>query len=193
MWDALVDFMLNALLWLYQLLGNNFVLSIGLFTVLIRLVTMPFSMRQQRTSMKMQVLQPQIQAIQKKFKDNPAKMQEELLKIGYNPAEQLMGCLPMLLQLPILIGLYQAILLALGATPLSLFLLSQRIYPFIDLSHLLPLDNTFLWLNLAKPDPWYILPVLVYVSSFARFCRGQTSPNNQPLQHANKARQNPIH
>ena len=110
----IINPMTNALLLLYDLLSNNFVLAIAIFTVLIRLVTLPLNLRQQKSSIKMQEMQPQIQAIQKKYKDNPAKMQEEFKRIGYNPAESLAGCLPLLLQFPILIGLYRAIIVLLG-------------------------------------------------------------------------------
>lgn len=171
MWDNLIiDPMTNALLVLYHLLNNQFVLAIAVFTVLIRLITLPLNLRQQRTSMRMQAMQPQIQAIQKKYRDNPTKMQEEFRKIGYNPAETLSGCLPLLLQFPILIGLYQGIQHLLGSTPQSLFNLTNQVYPFvaerIDLASLLPIANKFAWLNLAQPDPFFILPVLVVSTMF---------------------------
>jgi YidC/Oxa1 family membrane protein insertase len=118
----------------------------------------------------MQSMQPQIKAIQKKYKDNPSKMQEEFKKIGYNPTESLTGCLPMLIQMPILIGLYRAIITILGSTPLALFELTDRVYEWvdglIDVATILPVANKFLWLNLAQPDPYYILPVLVFLTMF---------------------------
>ncbi|MEM7114761.1 MAG: YidC/Oxa1 family membrane protein insertase [Chloroflexota bacterium] len=167
MWDTLViDPMVNGLLLLYQLLGNNFILAITVFTILIRVLTLPLNLRQQRSSLRMQEMQPEIQRIQKKFKDNPQKMQEEFQRIGYNPAETLTGCLPLIIQFPILIGLYRAILIALGATPQSLFELTQRVYEGTDLTPLLPIDNTWLWLNLGQPDPIYILPLLVLVTMY---------------------------
>jgi YidC/Oxa1 family membrane protein insertase len=169
MWDTLiVNPMINALLLFYNLLGQNFVLAIAFFTILIRILTLPLNMRQQRSMMKTQEMQPQIQAIQKKYKDNPQKMQEEFRKIGYNPADTLTGCLPTLLQFPILIGLYQAIIIVLGTTPQSLFELVPRAYPAINLSTLIPVDNMFLWLNMSQPDPFFILPVLVVVSMFVQ-------------------------
>ena len=167
MWDAFViNPMVNALLLLYQFLGRNFVLAITVFTVLVRLVTLPLNLRQQRSSMRMQEMQPQIQAIQKKYKDNPQKMQEEFQRIGYNPAETLSGCLPLVIQFPILIGLYRAILIVLGSTPLALLELTQRVNPGIDLTPLLPISNKFAWLNLGQPDPFYILPILVLGTMF---------------------------
>jgi YidC/Oxa1 family membrane protein insertase len=160
----IVDPMINALLMFYDLLGNNYVLAIAVFTIVIRLITLPLNLRQQKSMMQTQEMQPQIQAIQKKYKDNPQRMQEEFKKIGYNPTDSLMGCLPLLIQMPILFGLYRAIIVTLGSTPQSLFELTLRAYPFVDLTPLLPVANKFLWLNLGQPDPLYILPVLVFAT-----------------------------
>lgn len=167
MWDTFIlNPMINGLLFFYDVLGNNFFLSIAAVTILIRLITLPLNMRQQRSAIKMQAYQPEIQAIQKKYKDNPQKMQEEFAKIGYNPAESLLGCLPLVIQMPVLIGLYRAILVVLGSTPMSLFELTGRVYDFVDLSALLPIANRFGWLNLAQPDPIFVLPIIVFGSTF---------------------------
>lgn len=160
MFDAFYNILTESLLLLYQFLGNNYILAITVFTIIIRLITLPLNLRQQRSMLQTQELQPQIQAIQKKYRDNPQKMQEEFAKIGYNPADTLMGCLPTLIQFPILIGMYRAIQYTLGSTPLDLYELSLRT-GLVDLSQLLPISNKFLWLNLAQPDPFYILPILV--------------------------------
>ncbi len=148
------------------MLGNNFILAIAVFTVISRVLTLPMNLRQQRSSLKMQEMQPQVQAIQKKYRDNPQKMQEEFKKIGYNPAESVAGCLPMLVTMPIWIGLYRAILFILSSTPQGLFQLSQRAYSGINLTNILPIPTKFLWLNLAQPDPLFILPLLVFGTMF---------------------------
>jgi YidC/Oxa1 family membrane protein insertase len=182
MWDSLiVNPMINALLFFYDLLGNNFILAIAVFTIFIRLITLPLNMRQQRSMMRTQEMQPQIQAIQKKYRDNPQKMQEEFRKIGYNPADTLTGCLPTLIQFPILIGLYQAIITILGTTPQSLFELVPRVYPAINLTPLIPVDNMFLWLNLSQPDPFFVLPIIVFASMFIqqKLLTPATSTQNQ--------------
>lgn len=160
MFNAFYNFMTESLLFLYQFLGHNYILAITVFTVIVRLLTLPLNLRQQRSMMATQEMQPQISAIQKKYRDNPQKMQEEFTKIGYNPADALMGCLPLLIQFPIMIGMYRAIQYTLGSTPLDLYELSLRT-SMVDLASLLPIENSFLWLNLAQPDPFYILPVLV--------------------------------
>ena len=167
MWNSLIiNPMINALLWLYGILGNNYFAAIAVFTILLRLATVPTQIRQQRTAAKMQALQPKVQEIQRKYKDNQQKQLEEMRKIGYNPTEQLMGCLPLLLQMPILIGMYQAIRITLSSSPQALFELTGRVYDSINLAGLLPIANKFAWLNLAQPDPYLILPVLVGASQF---------------------------
>ena len=185
MWDTLiVNPMINALLFFYDLLGNNFILAIAVFTILIRVLTLPLNMRQQRSMMRTQEMQPQIQAIQKKYKNDPQKMQEEFRKIGYNPADTLSGCLPTLLQFPILIGLYQAIIIVLGTTPQALFELVPRVYPAINLTPIIPVENMFLWMNLSQPDPFFVLPIVVFGSMFiqqkllAPSTKGQNQQDN---------------
>ncbi len=166
LWNSvIIDPMLNALLWLYGVLGN-FVLAIAIFTIITRIIMLPLNLRQQRSMAKTQEMQPQIRAIQQKYKDNPQKMQEEFAKIGYNPAESLSGCLPLIATMPILFGLFAVLRIVLGTTPQSLLELTQRAYSFIDLTALLPIDSQFLWMNLGQPDPLYVLPVLVFVTTF---------------------------
>ncbi|MEM7332906.1 MAG: YidC/Oxa1 family membrane protein insertase [Chloroflexota bacterium] len=171
MWEFfIVDPMTNILLLLYQYLNQNFVLAIAVFTILIRLVTLPLNIRQQKSSLRMQEVQPQVRAIQQKYRDNPQKMQEEFAKIGYNPVESLTGCLPLLIQMPVLFGLFAVLRNVLGTTPQTLFELSQRVYPWlpIDLSTLLPIENSFLGFNLGQPDPTFILPILVFATMFVQ-------------------------
>ena len=90
---------------LYDLIGNYAVTMI-VFTILIKLATFPLAINQQKSTAKMSVFQPLINEIQTKYKNNPEKQQEELLKLqqehGYNPMS---GCLPMLLNMLILFGI----------------------------------------------------------------------------------------
>ena len=151
---------------LYQFLGGNFIVALVTFTVLIRVLMLPINLRQQRSSIKMQQMQPQVQAIQKKYKNDQAKMMEEFNKIGYNPADSLLGCLPLLIQMPIFFGLYRVINIMLQGTPLALLDMKFRLWEIYDLASLLPIDNTFLWVNLAQPDPFLVLPILVAGTMF---------------------------
>jgi YidC/Oxa1 family membrane protein insertase len=167
LWNQLiVNPFTNILLLFYDFLGNNFFLALAVFTVLTRLAMLPLNLRQQRSMMAQQELQPKIQEIQKKYKDDQQKMLEEFQKIGYNPAQTLVGCLPLVITFPIFIGLYRAIQFTLASTPIALYQLSERAYSFVDLTPLLPVSNRFAWLNLAQPDPIYILPLLVVATMF---------------------------
>lgn len=166
MLDLIVNPFITVLLFLYQILGGNVVLAIVVFTILVRLATYPLTLKQQRSTKAMQELQPELKKLQEKFKNDREKMaaaQWELYReYGVNP---LAGCLPLVIQFPILIGLYRAIVATLAATPLQLLDLSGRVW-VEDLFRQVPLHNHFMWLNLAVPDPLYILPVLVVVTTW---------------------------
>ncbi len=159
MWDQFIlNPMINTLLYIYDLLGNNFGLAIIVFTALIRLVTYPLTQQQLTSTQKMQEFQKskRWQDIQKKYKNDKQKQQEEMLKLyremGINPFS---GCLPMVIQFPIIIGLYQAIIRSLADAPLQLLELSRHIYSFIPNS-LIPLNSQFLWMNLGQPERLYL-------------------------------------
>jgi YidC/Oxa1 family membrane protein insertase len=93
------------------------------------------------------------QEIQKKYKDDKEKLAQEQMKIykelGINP---LGSCLPLIIQFPIMIGLYQAISLAMASAPVQLLNLSRSLYSFIPGSQLIPLNAKFLWMNLGLPE-----------------------------------------
>ncbi len=155
MWDTfIINPMINALLFLYQLLGGSFGLAIIVFTIVIRLATYPLQGSSQKSMRKMQELQSSKEwlDVQKKYAKDKEKLQAEQMKMlqaaGANPIG---GCLPTLIQLPILIGLYQSINNVIPSTPMQLFSLSQRMYDFFP-SILIPLQKHFLWLNLAQPE-----------------------------------------
>ncbi len=164
LWNGLIlDPMINALLFIYGTLGENFGLAIIVFTALIRLITFPLTYQQQVSTQKMQAFQQsdRWKKIQKKYKKDRAKQQEEMMKLyreeGINP---LSGCLPLLIQFPVIIGLYQAIIRALGDAPLQMLDLSEHIYPVIPAS-LIPLNSQFLWMDLGQPER-LVLPFLPF-------------------------------
>lgn len=166
MFDLIINPFITILLFLYQLLGGNVVLAIVVFTILVRLATMPLTLKQQRSTKAMQELQPELKRIQEKYKNDREKAAQAQMELyrqyGVNP---LAGCLPLLIQFPILIGLYRAIVATLAATPLELLNLSGRLW-VPSLASQVPLQSHFLWLNLAVPDPLYVLPVLVVVTTW---------------------------
>jgi YidC/Oxa1 family membrane protein insertase len=85
----------------------NWGVTIIILTVLIKLLTFPLTRKSSLASLKMQQVQPRIQELQAKYKDNPTKMNEEMRKIyGESGANPLSGCLPMLIQFPLLIAMF---------------------------------------------------------------------------------------
>lgn len=169
MWDFLIlNPMVNLLLLFYRLLGHQTVLAITALTLVVRLAVLPLTLKQQQSARRMQELQPELAKLQKMYANDREKLAQEQMKLyreaGINP---LGGCLPLLIQLPLLYGLWQAIMRTLAASPMELVRLSQNIYSFIPgLTSLIPLQNRFLWMDLGQPDPYYILPVLVVVTSW---------------------------
>src|SRR5215211_1451818 len=107
--QALLDAVGWLLAWIYDLVGN-FGLSIIILTVVFRVVLLPLGIKQIKAMQATQALQPKIKEIQKKYKGNRQKIQEQQMKLyqeyGVNP---LGGCLPVLLQFPILIAMYSVI------------------------------------------------------------------------------------
>jgi YidC/Oxa1 family membrane protein insertase len=181
-WDLLIiNPMINGMLLFYGLLGHQFILAIIALTILIRIVVFPLSLKQQRSMMTMQALQgsKEWQDIQKKYKGDREKLAQEQMRMyreyGVNPAG---GCLPTLIQFPVLIGLYQSILRVLAVSPLQLVDLAHRVY-LPSLAALVPLNDRFLWLNLGQPDPLYVLPILVVATTWAQQ-KLLTAPNPDP-------------
>jgi YidC/Oxa1 family membrane protein insertase len=156
--------------------GGSFGIAIIIFTLVMRGVTFPLTLRQIRASRAMSVIQPRLQEIQKKHKD-PRRRSEETMKLykeaGVNPA----GCiLPMIIQFPIWIALYRTIRLVLGSTPESFIGLSQRLYPWTYVRQAVPLENRFLWMNLAQPDTTFLLAIIVGASTWVQ--QKMTAPRN---------------
>ena len=162
--EGLIRPMLNALLFLYAYLGQSFIIAIAVFTIALRLVTMPLQVKQIRSAKRMSQLQPRVAELQKRYGGDKARLAEEQQKLyrqaGVNP---LGGCLPTLIQFPIWIGLYQSINAILADTPVELMNLGRNVYAsFPRFAEIVPLQSHFLWLNLALPDPTpFVLPILV--------------------------------
>ena len=189
MWDTLIiNPMVNTLLFIYSVLWQNFGLSIIIFTILIRLITHPLTIQQLKSAAAMQELQKskKFQEIQQKYKNDKEKLSQEQMKLyqemGVNP---LGSCLPTLIQFPIIIGLYQAIIRALAVAPVQLLDLSTHIYPFINASALIPLKSKFLWMNLSQPERLNILgvgvPVLAIIVVITTYMQSKLmTPSAQP-------------
>jgi YidC/Oxa1 family membrane protein insertase len=144
-WGDILQFVSHLLDVFARYLGGDYGLALLVLTVLVRLLIMPFFIKQIRYSKMMQQMQPEMARIRDKYKNDPKKMQEEMQKLwvkaGVNP---MAGCFPMLLQLPILYALFGAIE---GNVNLS--------------------QSTFLGIfHLGQPDHYYILPFLAAVTTF---------------------------
>ncbi|MDF2647801.1 MAG: yidC [Paenibacillus sp.] len=146
-WDRFFIYPLSSLMdWFADVLWNQYGLSIMVVTVLIRFLVLPLTLKQYRSSKKMQLLQPEMKKLKEKYKDDPKKQQEETMKLfqtnGVNP---LAGCFPLLVQMPILIALYHAIMR------------NGEIN-----------QHTFLWMQLGTPDQFYILPTIAALTTFVQ-------------------------
>jgi YidC/Oxa1 family membrane protein insertase len=193
MWDALIITpFTNVLLFIYNVTGQNFGIAIILFTILIRLITHPLTIQQMKGTQGMQALQkdPRWIEAQEKFKGDREKLSQEQMRLykelGINPAA---SCLPMLIQFPIIIGLYQAIIQAMANTPLDMLRLVRHVWPgFLDVAELIPLNNHFLWFNLGEPERLYlpflpfgipVLAILVVVTTYVQ-SKLLTPPSSGP-------------
>ncbi len=188
MWDTFIVIpMTNLLLLIYDLIGQNFGIAIILFTILIRAITWPLTAQQLKGTQGMQELQQDKEwlAIQKKYKDDKEKLAQEQMRIykerGINPFG---SCLPTLIQFPVIIGLYQAIIRSLAATPLSLLNLSRSLYPFLNVTEIIPLHSKFLWMDLGRPESVEILgfavPTLAIIVVMTSYIQSKlmTPPSN---------------
>jgi YidC/Oxa1 family membrane protein insertase len=166
-WDIFfVTPLINALVFLDILVLGQFGIAILLFTLILRVATIPFTIRQLESTRAMQAAQPQMQEIQKKYKD-PKRRQEEMMKLYREHNINPLGCaMPLIIQMVVFIALYRALVFVVGGSPESLVGLSQRLYNIPMLQESIPLEQHFLWLNLGKPDVTFILPLLVGVSTY---------------------------
>lgn len=169
-WLAFVEFLQQVLLTFYAWTGSGG-LAIILFTIVARLFILPLTIKSLQSSRKMQELQPHMKELQRKYGKDPQKLQEETMRLyreyKVNPVG---GCLPMLLQLPIFFGIYQAVINLTRVSPAEhagsamLRVLSEQGIPFSAATTTLgqpQLAGSFLWLpDLGKTDPYYILPIL---------------------------------
>lgn len=159
-WDR---YLVWPLSWLIKesamILGGSYGLGILVATILIRLLVLPLMVKQIKSSKAMQQLQPEMNKIREKYKNDPQKSQQETMllfqKHNINP---LAGCLPMLVQMPVLIAFYHAI----SRTP--------------EIK-----EHTFLWMSLGAKDPYYILPIIAAITTyFQSKMMGQSQMQNNP-------------
>ncbi|WP_165174567.1 membrane protein insertase YidC [Desulfovibrio sp. ZJ369] len=164
----------KGLLWLLEFFHkyvHNWGVAIILLTILIKAVFWPLTAKSYASMEKMKKLQPLMTAIREKHKDNKELMNKEVMALyktyGVNPAS---GCVPILIQLPVFFGLYQALLtsIELRHAPFIMYL------PFTDK----------LWLaDLSAKDPFYITPIIMGLTMFLqqRMSPPATDPTQQKI------------
>ncbi|MDT9722050.1 YidC/Oxa1 family membrane protein insertase [Paenibacillus sp. ClWae2A] len=124
--------------------NGEYGLAVLVMVLIVRTLILPLTMKQVRSSKAMQAIQPQLKEIQAKFKDTPEKVQQETMKLFQeNKVNPMAGCLPLIIQMPIYIALYNSIY---GNSSLR--------------------THDFLWLQLGSPDHLFILPVLAAITTF---------------------------
>jgi YidC/Oxa1 family membrane protein insertase len=148
-WDGVIVYNFSRfIIYLSKIFGNNYGWGIIIFTVLIRIVILPLMIYQTKTTMKTAELQPQLKRLQQKYSsrdtETQQKLREEQQKLyaeaGVNP---MAGCLPLVIQLPVMYALYAA----------------------VSRTQVLK-AGSFLWLQLGDKDPYFILPVLAAIFTF---------------------------
>ena len=159
--ENILHIVLEALHSLTDMAGvGSYGLAIILLTVIIKMILYPLTVKQVKSMKAMQDLSPKMKKIQEKYKDNPQVMQQKVgalyKEAGVNP---LAGCLPLIIQMPILMGMYYA--------------LYNFTYPS-------PEAAQFLWLpSMSESDPLYILPVLSAFTTFLQQKMTTTEMNQQ--------------
>ena len=143
----------NVLIVLTHFLFNNFGLAVIALTIIFNLALLPLTLQQIRSSKAMIDIQPKLLDLQKKYANDKQKLAQEQQKLykeaGMNPV----GCLiPMLIQFPVWMALYGSISLLLALSPEKFVNLGTVLYSWPILYSTLPLNNTFLWANLATTD-----------------------------------------
>ncbi len=189
MWDTIIiQPFINMLLGIYHLVGN-FGVAIILFTILTRVVLYPLTAKQIKGAQAMQELQKNKRyiEIQEKYKGDKEKLAQEQMKLYQElKISPFSSCLPTLIQFPIIIGLYQALIQTIASAPLDLLKLSRHIYPkLLDFSTLFPLNTKFLWMDMGQPERLYVfgigIPVLTIIVVITTYISSKIiSPPTQP-------------
>lgn len=162
----------GALLKLIFDLTNNYGLSIILFTIITKLLTLPLTMKQNKSMKEMQEIQPKLKKLQDKYKNDPEQLNIKTMELyKEHNVSPFGGCLPLLIQFPIIIGLFAAVR-------------EPGIYVFESQAAYEAINTSFLWLsNLAAPDPW-ILPILAALTTYlssATLTSGKSADQTQKI------------
>lgn len=160
--DTLIGWLQDILGFFFQfssMLGfESYGIAIILMTIVVKMILYPLTIKQVKSMKGMQDMQPEMKKLQEKYKKSPEILQKEMAKLykesGINP---LAGCLPLVAQMPILMGMFYAL----------------RAFDYVG-------DPSFLWVkNLSDADPYYILPVLSALTTFIQQKQTTSEANQQ--------------
>ncbi|MWV46163.1 membrane protein insertase YidC [Paenibacillus sp. HJL G12] len=141
--------------------NGSYGLAVLVMVIIVRTIILPLSIKQVRSSRAMQAIQPELAKIKEKHKDNPEKQQQETMRLFQeNKVNPMAGCLPLIVQMPVFIALYNSIIH------------NKDLY-----------GHPFLWLQLGKPDHTFVLPILAAATTFLQ-SRMMMKMNPSPQQGA---------
>lgn len=154
-----------VVVFLYQNVVASYGIVIILLTIIVRLILTPLTITQTRSMARMQKIQPQLKELQKKYKDDKQKLQQETMAFyKENNVNPLAGCLPLILQMPVFFALFQTL-----RNP------TEKVTSVVG-------DNiSFLWLKLDQPDPYYILVILMVATMFLSTKLSTTDPKQTKI------------
>jgi YidC/Oxa1 family membrane protein insertase len=160
LFSPVVDVLGVVLLYFHETLGTPWWLSIALLTVVVRTLLFPLTVKQVKSMRAMQDLRPEMERIRSQYRDNRQKQQEEIMRLYQErKVNPLGGCLPILVQMPIFIGIFYVIR-KFGGYSLG----GRTVPPEYPSFH----EGGILWFqNLSVADPYYILPILSALTMLA--------------------------
>jgi len=160
--NPLVEILKTILVFFHNHVYPNYGVDIILLTIVVRIAMMPLTLTQIKSQTQMQKIQPQVNKIKQEYKNDREKINMETMKIyRENKINPLLGCLPLLLQLPILF---------------ALFMLLQNYTPIKE--------QSFLWLSqLGQPDPYFILVIIFVITSFLTQQTMVTDPSQKAIKY----------
>ena len=181
-WDYIVQAVINVLIALAHGLFSSPGLAIIALTIIINIIILPLTLKQIKSTKALQDIQPKMVELQKKYAKDKQKLAQEQMRLykqaGMNPA----GCLlPLIVQMPVWIAVYQAVLKILAASPEDFLNLGRYLYPWAINFTSLPFSNHFLWFNLSSADTTLILPILVGAAMWVQQ-KMSTMPSPDPRQ-----------
>jgi len=154
----------SVVVFLYQNVIASYGIVIILLTIIVRLILTPLTITQTRSMARMQKIQPQLKELQKKYKDDKQKLQQETMAFyKENNVNPLAGCLPLILQMPVFFALFQTL-----RNP------TDKVTSVVN-------NFKFLWMDLDKPDPYYILVILMVATMFLSTKLSTTDPKQSKI------------